>query len=200
MLILPILETQEGGAAIPSTAGKVKTTAKPPALPTGGTPPPAPLPAPSPNPIVQRLPAFLDNHNYAKSPMQVIQQDNKWTILLVYEIFVPLLFLSHCQANIYNYRSKCFWIRKETCQQLGVNVVPDVHVDVCFCWLTGRGGPRCGCRSYTCIRSRSASLFRRWGRLWRWRRRVQLYKCLQQVCELSASTNWIECFLFVKSL
>lgn len=25
----------------------------------------------SPNPIVQRLPAFLDNHNYAKSPMQV---------------------------------------------------------------------------------------------------------------------------------
>lgn len=77
MLILPILETQEGGAAIPSTAGKVKTTAKPPALPTGGAPPPAPLPAPSPSPIVQRLPAFLDNHNYAKSPMQVIQQDNK---------------------------------------------------------------------------------------------------------------------------
>lgn len=28
------------------------------------------LPA-NPNPIVQRLPAFLDNHNYAKSPMQV---------------------------------------------------------------------------------------------------------------------------------
>lgn len=25
----------------------------------------------SPNPVVQRLPAFLDNHNYAKSPMQV---------------------------------------------------------------------------------------------------------------------------------
>lgn len=77
MLILPILETQEGGAAIPSTAGKVKTTAKPPALPTGGAPPPAPLPVSSPNPIVLRLPAFLDNHNYAKSPMQVIQQDNK---------------------------------------------------------------------------------------------------------------------------
>ncbi|KAI7790795.1 putative ubiquitin carboxyl-terminal hydrolase BAP1 [Triplophysa rosa] len=67
----PPTETQEGGAAaIPGTAGKVKTTAKPPALPTGGAPPPAPLPAPSPNPIVQRLPAFLDNHNYAKSPMQ----------------------------------------------------------------------------------------------------------------------------------
>lgn len=26
---------------------------------------------PNPTPIVQRLPAFLDNHNYAKSPMQV---------------------------------------------------------------------------------------------------------------------------------
>lgn len=25
----------------------------------------------APNPIMQRLPAFLDNHNYAKSPMQV---------------------------------------------------------------------------------------------------------------------------------
>lgn len=25
----------------------------------------------SSSPIVQRLPAFLDNHNYAKSPMQV---------------------------------------------------------------------------------------------------------------------------------
>ncbi|XP_039547037.1 ubiquitin carboxyl-terminal hydrolase BAP1 isoform X2 [Pimephales promelas] len=38
--------------------------------PTVGAPPPGPLPVPSPNPIVQRLPAFLDNHNYAKSPMQ----------------------------------------------------------------------------------------------------------------------------------
>ncbi|KAA0712009.1 Ubiquitin carboxyl-terminal hydrolase BAP1 [Triplophysa tibetana] len=66
----PPTETQEGGAAIPSTVGKVKTTAKPPALPTGGAPPPAPLPASSASPIVQRLPAFLDNHNYAKSPMQ----------------------------------------------------------------------------------------------------------------------------------
>lgn len=28
-------------------------------------------PPANPNPIVQRLPAFLDNHNYAKSPMQV---------------------------------------------------------------------------------------------------------------------------------
>ncbi|XP_023646803.2 ubiquitin carboxyl-terminal hydrolase BAP1 [Paramormyrops kingsleyae] len=33
--------------------------------PTGNAPP-----VNSPNPIVQRLPAFLDNHNYAKSPMQ----------------------------------------------------------------------------------------------------------------------------------
>lgn len=65
------LETQEGAAALPSPAGKVRPMAKPATLPTGGAPPPAPLPVPSPNPIVQRLPAFLDNHNYAKSPMQV---------------------------------------------------------------------------------------------------------------------------------
>ncbi|KAM9410660.1 ubiquitin carboxyl-terminal hydrolase BAP1 isoform 2-T2 [Pholidichthys leucotaenia] len=32
--------------------------------------PPVPQQITSPNPIVQRLPAFLDNHNYAKSPMQ----------------------------------------------------------------------------------------------------------------------------------
>uniref|UniRef100_A0A9J8DFT1 ubiquitinyl hydrolase 1 n=1 Tax=Cyprinus carpio carpio TaxID=630221 RepID=A0A9J8DFT1_CYPCA len=57
-------------AALPSPAGKVRPMAKPATLPTGGAPPPAPLPVPSPNPIVQRLPAFLDNHNYAKSPMQ----------------------------------------------------------------------------------------------------------------------------------
>lgn len=39
---------------------------KPP-VPTGG----GPQQVTGPNPIVQRLPAFLDNHNYAKSPMQV---------------------------------------------------------------------------------------------------------------------------------
>ncbi|XP_077082171.1 ubiquitin carboxyl-terminal hydrolase BAP1 isoform X2 [Siphateles boraxobius] len=65
------LETQEGAAALPISAGKVRPMAKPAAaLPTVGAPPPAPLPVSSPNPIVQRLPAFLDNHNYAKSPMQ----------------------------------------------------------------------------------------------------------------------------------
>ncbi|XP_051551105.1 ubiquitin carboxyl-terminal hydrolase BAP1 isoform X2 [Myxocyprinus asiaticus] len=63
-------ETQESAATVSSPAGKVKAMAKPSALPTGGAPPPAPLPLPNPNTIVQRLPAFLDNHNYAKSPMQ----------------------------------------------------------------------------------------------------------------------------------
>lgn len=48
----------------PSPSGKVM--GKPPA-PTGG----GSQQVTSPNPIVQRLPAFLDNHNYAKSPMQV---------------------------------------------------------------------------------------------------------------------------------
>lgn len=38
-----------------------------PTVPKGAGPPQVT----SPNPIVQRLPAFLDNHNYAKSPMQV---------------------------------------------------------------------------------------------------------------------------------
>uniref|UniRef100_A0A8C2BEI7 ubiquitinyl hydrolase 1 n=1 Tax=Cyprinus carpio TaxID=7962 RepID=A0A8C2BEI7_CYPCA len=65
-----VREKKEGAAALPSPAGKVRPMAKPATLPTGGAPPPAPLPVPSPNPIVQRLPAFLDNHNYAKSPMQ----------------------------------------------------------------------------------------------------------------------------------
>uniref|UniRef100_A0A8C1M154 Ubiquitin carboxyl-terminal hydrolase n=1 Tax=Cyprinus carpio TaxID=7962 RepID=A0A8C1M154_CYPCA len=52
----PAVKKEEG------PAGKVRPMAKPATLPT------TPLPVPSP--IVQRLPAFLDNHNYAKSPMQ----------------------------------------------------------------------------------------------------------------------------------
>nr|XP_046239612.1 ubiquitin carboxyl-terminal hydrolase BAP1 isoform X2 [Scatophagus argus] len=42
-----------------------KVMGKPPVSTGGGT-----QQVTSPNPIVQRLPAFLDNHNYAKSPMQ----------------------------------------------------------------------------------------------------------------------------------
>ncbi|XP_029358169.1 ubiquitin carboxyl-terminal hydrolase BAP1 isoform X2 [Echeneis naucrates] len=49
----------------PSLSGNAKVMGKP-AVPTGG----GPQQVTSPNPIVQRLPAFLDNHNYAKSPMQ----------------------------------------------------------------------------------------------------------------------------------
>lgn len=49
-----------------SPSGNTKVMGKPP-VPTGG----GPQQVTSPNPIVQRLPAFLDNHNYAKSPMQV---------------------------------------------------------------------------------------------------------------------------------
>ncbi|CAG5980746.1 unnamed protein product [Menidia menidia] len=48
-----------------SPSGNTKIMGKP-ALPTTG----GPQHVTSPNPIVQRLPAFLDNHNYAKSPMQ----------------------------------------------------------------------------------------------------------------------------------
>ncbi|KAM9859431.1 ubiquitin carboxyl-terminal hydrolase BAP1 [Aulostomus maculatus] len=49
----------------PSPAGSSKVMGKP-AAPTGG----GSQQIASSNPIVQRLPAFLDNHNYAKSPMQ----------------------------------------------------------------------------------------------------------------------------------
>ncbi|XP_034549441.1 ubiquitin carboxyl-terminal hydrolase BAP1 isoform X2 [Notolabrus celidotus] len=47
------------------TAGNTKVMGKP-AVPARGSA----QQVTSPNPIVQRLPAFLDNHNYAKSPMQ----------------------------------------------------------------------------------------------------------------------------------
>ena len=48
-----------------------KVMGKPPA-PTGG----GLQQITSTNPIVQRLPAFLDNHNYAKSPMQVEEKSS----------------------------------------------------------------------------------------------------------------------------
>lgn len=48
-----------------ASSGNTKAMGKPP-VPSGG----GPQQVTSPNPIVQRLPAFLDNHNYAKSPMQ----------------------------------------------------------------------------------------------------------------------------------
>ncbi|KAM6927756.1 ubiquitin carboxyl-terminal hydrolase BAP1 [Xenentodon cancila] len=48
-----------------SSSGNPKAMGKPP-VPTAG----GPQQVTNPNPIVQRLPAFLDNHNYAKSPMQ----------------------------------------------------------------------------------------------------------------------------------
>ncbi|XP_034441834.1 ubiquitin carboxyl-terminal hydrolase BAP1 isoform X2 [Hippoglossus hippoglossus] len=49
----------------PSPSGKTKVMGKPTVPSGGGTPH-----VTSSNPIVQRLPAFLDNHNYAKPPMQ----------------------------------------------------------------------------------------------------------------------------------
>lgn len=52
---------QSKDGAGPSGSSKVMGK---PAAPSGGG-------AQQVNPIVQRLPAFLDNHNYAKSPMQV---------------------------------------------------------------------------------------------------------------------------------
>ncbi|XP_065543022.1 ubiquitin carboxyl-terminal hydrolase BAP1 isoform X1 [Lathamus discolor] len=56
--------TQGHLAAMQSPPTKSKPAAKASASSINGAPPG------NPNPIVQRLPAFLDNHNYAKSPMQ----------------------------------------------------------------------------------------------------------------------------------
>lgn len=60
--------TDESGGKtkdVASAAGNTKVMCKPPApVGTGAQQ------VTSPNPVVQRLPAFLDNHNYAKSPMQ----------------------------------------------------------------------------------------------------------------------------------
>lgn len=53
---------QSQAASTPSSSAKA--TGKP----GGGT-----QSVTSPNPVVQRLPAFLDNHNYAKSPMQEVE-------------------------------------------------------------------------------------------------------------------------------
>ncbi|KAM8758809.1 ubiquitin carboxyl-terminal hydrolase BAP1 isoform 3-T3 [Rhynchonycteris naso] len=50
-------------ALTPSPPSKPKLVMKPSGSSLNGVPP-------NPTPIVQRLPAFLDNHNYAKSPMQ----------------------------------------------------------------------------------------------------------------------------------
>lgn len=52
-----------------SPPSKPKLVVKPPGSSINGVPP-------NPTPIVQRLPAFLDNHNYAKSPMQVSWEDS----------------------------------------------------------------------------------------------------------------------------
>uniref|UniRef100_A0A3P8QH41 ubiquitinyl hydrolase 1 n=1 Tax=Astatotilapia calliptera TaxID=8154 RepID=A0A3P8QH41_ASTCA len=59
--------TSQGGehASSGKAVGSLSVMGKPP-VPTGG----GSQQVTSSNPIVQRLPAFLDNHNYAKSPMQ----------------------------------------------------------------------------------------------------------------------------------
>ncbi|XP_031424244.1 ubiquitin carboxyl-terminal hydrolase BAP1 isoform X2 [Clupea harengus] len=67
----PPTDSPDGGGmtspAAPTTSGRGRGATKP----TSSAPLAVPLPpAASPNPIAQRLPAFLDNHNYAKSPMQ----------------------------------------------------------------------------------------------------------------------------------
>lgn len=54
---------QDQPASMQNLPSKSKLSAKPPVSSINGA-------LANPNPIVPRLPAFLDNHNYAKSPMQ----------------------------------------------------------------------------------------------------------------------------------
>uniref|UniRef100_A0A673ZUT2 Ubiquitin carboxyl-terminal hydrolase n=1 Tax=Salmo trutta TaxID=8032 RepID=A0A673ZUT2_SALTR len=61
----PPTDTAAQSQSVPSPSGKGKAMGKP-AAPLGG----AGASQPVTSPIVPRLPAFLDNHNYAKSPMQ----------------------------------------------------------------------------------------------------------------------------------
>ncbi|XP_071768775.1 ubiquitin carboxyl-terminal hydrolase BAP1 [Centroberyx gerrardi] len=60
----PVDESGVQSQSASSHSGNTKVMGKPP-IPSGGS-----QSVTSSNPIVQRLPAFLDNHNYAKSPMQ----------------------------------------------------------------------------------------------------------------------------------
>uniref|UniRef100_A0A674P397 ubiquitinyl hydrolase 1 n=1 Tax=Takifugu rubripes TaxID=31033 RepID=A0A674P397_TAKRU len=68
----PAIKKEAESEPVPSGAQSKEATSPSenimgkPSVPKGGGPPQVT----SPNPIVQRLPAFLDNHNYAKSPMQ----------------------------------------------------------------------------------------------------------------------------------
>ncbi|XP_064422228.1 ubiquitin carboxyl-terminal hydrolase BAP1 isoform X1 [Latimeria chalumnae] len=57
------LAPQSQSASTPSPLNKAKPSGKSPVCGLNGAPV-------TPTPVVQRLPAFLDNHNYAKSPMQ----------------------------------------------------------------------------------------------------------------------------------
>ena len=67
--------------ATQSPPNKSKLVAKTSASSINGAPPA------NPNPIVQRLPAFLDNHNYAKSPMQVGWSSRPAVCLIRAELF-----------------------------------------------------------------------------------------------------------------
>ncbi|KAK5934014.1 hypothetical protein CgunFtcFv8_014446 [Champsocephalus gunnari] len=58
----PVNESGARSKDAANPSGNAKLMGKP-AAPSGGG-------VTSPNPVAQRLPAFLDNHNYAKSPMQ----------------------------------------------------------------------------------------------------------------------------------
>ncbi|KAM4882343.1 ubiquitin carboxyl-terminal hydrolase BAP1 isoform 1-T1 [Thomomys bottae] len=64
--------THTDGAEEVAGSGPQAPTHSPPSKPKLVVKPPGSLNGvpPTPTPIVQRLPAFLDNHNYAKSPMQ----------------------------------------------------------------------------------------------------------------------------------
>lgn len=64
LICKPVDESGVQSKDASSPSGNTKVMGKP-VVPSAGPQ------VTSPSPIAQRLPAFLDNHNYAKSPMQV---------------------------------------------------------------------------------------------------------------------------------
>lgn len=95
---------------------------KPP-VPTGG----GPQQVTSSNPIVQRLPAFLDNHNYAKSPMQVTEEVT-FTVKRLSEVFIYLFALySIYKMHYLNIYLTTIQINKQT-HHCSCNI----NVKVCF--------------------------------------------------------------------
>lgn len=101
-------------------------------------------PPANPNPIMQRLPAFLDNHNYAKSPMQV-----GWSSRLLSGVLLAFRSESPASRGLLLSRSRPFpclvaclpsccsgWkgrgVKNDPTEEVGSNVGRSVGVNHCI--------------------------------------------------------------------